>query len=109
MAATEREFQRQVVELATLCKWRVYHTYDSRRSNPGFPDLCLVRDGVVVFAELKAQHGRLTDDQQDWLAALAQVQYAIEREGANPRVQVHCWRPVDWPEIEMLLGRRSDG
>jgi hypothetical protein len=103
-ATTERDFQRQVVELATLCRWRVYHTYDSRRSNPGFPDLVLVRDGIVVFAELKNQAGRLTDDQREWLAALTRVATQLEDEGANPRVQVYCWRPADWPEIERLLG-----
>jgi hypothetical protein len=34
---TERTWQDQVVEAATLFGWAVYHTYDSRRSAPGFP------------------------------------------------------------------------
>ena len=38
---TEKAFQTAVVELAELCGWKVYHTYDSRRSAPGFPDLVL--------------------------------------------------------------------
>jgi hypothetical protein len=31
----------------------VYHTYDSRGSERGFPDIVAVRPPVVVFAELK--------------------------------------------------------
>ena len=37
---TEKGFQAAVVELARLRGWLVYHTYDSRRSAKGFPDLC---------------------------------------------------------------------
>lgn len=40
----ERDFQAAVMELARLLGWRVYHTWDSRKSEPGFPDLVLVRD-----------------------------------------------------------------
>lgn len=37
----------------------------------GFPDLILVRRGRVVACELKADRGQLTDQQHDWLRALA--------------------------------------
>ena len=46
---TEKQFMAQVVELAKLKGWLVYHTYDSRRSEPGFPDLCMVRKGTCLF------------------------------------------------------------
>ena len=47
---TEKEFQRLVVDYATLHGWMHYHTHDSRRSTPGFPDLVLVRERII-FAE----------------------------------------------------------
>ena len=39
----EADFQAQVVKLALLLGWKVYHTHDSRRSREGFPDLILIR------------------------------------------------------------------
>ena len=33
----EADFQATVIELAELQGWRVYHTHDSRRSQPGLP------------------------------------------------------------------------
>ena len=96
----ERDFQAAVVELARLAGWRCYHTFDSRRSEPGFPDLCLVRGGQIVFAELKTAHGRLSAAQREWLAAL----------GACPGVDAVLWRPEDWDEIEgVLIGGRAGG
>jgi hypothetical protein len=93
---SEKEFQGQVLHLARLCGWRVYHTFDSRRSAPGFPDLVLVRAPVVVFAELKAEEGSVRPEQRDWLAVL----------GGCERVEVALWRPSSWPEIEEALARR---
>jgi hypothetical protein len=40
---TEKQFMAQVIQLARLRKWLVYHTHDARRSVAGFPDLVLVR------------------------------------------------------------------
>ena len=57
---TEREFMEAVRHLARMTGWRCYHTHDSRRSEPGFPDLVLVRGGKALFVELKTAHGRLT-------------------------------------------------
>ena len=75
-----------ICELADLRGWMTYHTYDSRRSTPGFPDLVAVRGSRLVFAELKAAKGRLRSAQRWWLDQLAQV----------PGVQVHVWYPADW-------------
>lgn len=88
---TEKELQAAVIELAQLTGWRHYHTYDSRRSPEGFPDLVLVRRGRLVFAELKSELGRLTVHQKIWLEELADVErYSL----GNVRVRV--WRPRDW-------------
>lgn len=92
---TEKEFQQSIVELAKWNAWMIYHTFDSRRSTPGFPDLVLVRGAELVFAELKVGTGKVTQAQEAWLAALA---------AAGARVYV--WRPDDWPAIEQILTRR---
>ena len=92
-ALSERDFQRQVVLLAELMGWYVYHTYDSRRSNPGFPDLVLVRTPCVVFAELKREKGRVTPAQREWADELSRCS----------GVEYYLWRPSDWDEIEEAL------
>jgi hypothetical protein len=74
--------------------WFVYHTYDSRRSEPGFPDLTMVHSGVV-FAELKTDKGRLTADQEAWLERLRSA-------GA----EVYVWRPRDLDEVIGRISRR---
>lgn len=93
---TEAAFQRQVVQFARLCGWTVYHTFDSRRSDPGFPDLVMVRAGrPVVYAELKTVAGRVRPEQAKWLELLR----------LTPS-QVFLWRPTPecWAEIERVLG-----
>jgi hypothetical protein len=76
---TEKEWLSQVKELAQALGYkRAYHTFDSRRSSSGFPDLVLVRDRVI-FLELKTERGKLSDQQKEWLRAL-------ERAGAEAYV-----------------------
>ncbi|QWY84262.1 nuclease [Arthrobacter phage Zaheer] len=70
---TEAQFQQQVIELAKLNGYTlIYHTHDSRRSQPGFPDLVLVNENRrrALFRELKTSTGRLTEKQHDWLIGM---------------------------------------
>jgi len=66
---TERELQAAVIDLAKLLNWSYYHTYSSRRSVAGFPDLVLVKDRII-FVELKSETGRLTKEQEQWRDSL---------------------------------------
>ncbi len=93
MSVSEKHFQQQVVELAGYCGWLCYHTHDSRRSAPGFPDLVLVRAPVVLFAELKSESGRLRPAQKGWLEALGRCEVAAAR----------LWRPSDFNDIQATL------
>lgn len=109
---TEAHFQTQVVQLATLYGWRGYHTHDSRRSQPGFPDLVLVRGPELIFAELKTDTGRVRPEQAEWLAALRQVRDAVEDAVLDrvlrtevPSVDVYLWRPADFDELHGRLAR----
>ena len=90
---TEAEFQRAVVNLAKSYGWGLqYHTFDSRLSAKGFPDLVLCNGRRVVFAELKSARGKASEEQLAWLAALG-----------DAGEEAFLWRPGDWDEIEGVL------
>ncbi len=91
---SEKSFMAQVVALAKLRGFIVYHTFDSRRSVKGFPDCCFARrsDGRLIFAELKSDHGRLTPEQEMWLAVLRATE-----------AEIYVWRPCDWADVERIL------
>src|SRR5690349_1877599 len=89
---SEKAFQTMVLDLARLLGWRSYHTFDSRRSAPGFPDLVLVRRERLVFAELKRETGAASAAQREWLEALDRTP-----------AEAYLWRPADLPEITEVL------
>ena len=91
MTQSEKQFQQAVIDYALLHNWKIYHTYDSRKSVPGFPDLVLVRDRII-FAELKREGGKLTEAQTTWLDAIAKA-------GGDAFV----WMPSRWNVIEEVL------
>jgi hypothetical protein len=100
---SEAQLLQNVRDLAQLLGYLLYHTHDSRRSEPGFPDLALVhvRRRRALFVELKARTGRLRPMQEVWLNALAAV-----------GMEVAVWRPAQWFDgtIERALkGERLDG
>jgi hypothetical protein len=82
---TEKVLLANVRELAGYLGWLSYHTHDSRRSDPGFMDLILVRDATILAVELKAEKGRVTVAQQAWLDAMWRC-----------GIRTLVWRPTDW-------------
>ena len=93
----EDDFLAAIIELAQLTQWLVYHTYDSRRSQAGFPDLVLAKADKLIFAELKTAKGVVRPAQKTWLNILASM--AVDQS----KVQVYLWRPADWDAIETIL------
>jgi len=80
--ATEAQCQAAIIEAAQLGGWRVHAERPARQGDGwatpiqgdrGFPDLVLVRSGVMLAVELKRRPHKLTDGQPEWLAALDQV------------------------------------
>lgn len=73
---SEKTLQAVVVRLLKKHGYTLaYHTWDSRRSPSGFPDLiaCHEQPGRPLMAlELKTDTGQVTLPQQHWLDALAQ-------------------------------------
>jgi len=90
---SERDLQDGVVQLARSLGLLVFHDYDSRRSESGFPDLVIVGPRGVAFIELKRQSGKLTTEQKAWGAAL---QASMGRYDA--RHSYNVFRPHDWHE-----------
>lgn len=90
---SEKAFMQAVLRYARAQGWICYHTHDSRRSLPGFPDLVMVRNGICLFVECKVPGGALTLQQAHWLEALGTV-----RETA-----AYVWMPEDWEAIRMRL------
>lgn len=97
---TEKQWQQRVVDFARLKRWLVYHTFDSRHSAPGFPDLVLVRAPRIIFAELKTDRApaKLPPAQEKW------IQELVACRAASLHFDVFVWRPADWSAVRVLLG-----
>jgi hypothetical protein len=96
----EAQWQSVVIREAMLAKWAYYHPPDNipykgnKKQNivAGFPDLTLVRGDRLVFVELKAEKGRITEAQKVWLKRL-------EATG----VECYLWRPSDYDTMLKTL------
>lgn len=88
---TEADLQEQVRLICRQLGLYHYHTHDSRRSQPGWPDSVIInrRTGAMIFRELKSDRGTLSPAQTE-------VKYMLLAGGQDYDV----WRPAD------LLQRR---
>lgn len=97
---SEKELSQFVVDLARLLGWKVarWPTWRATGTDPGVPDLLLVRNGRLIFAELKTEKGKVSEAQEDWLNDLS-----VAAMGAD--VELYIWRPSSWlsGEIEKVL------
>jgi hypothetical protein len=96
---SEADWQKRITDYCDHLRLRWHHEVDSRRSKSGFPDLVIV-GRRVLFAELKRENdSKVTPEQADWL-----------RDLRDAGVEVHVWRPSDWPyvarRLRVLAGRR---
>lgn len=100
---TEAAFMEQVATMARLFGWKVFHVRPLRTKHgwrtavqydgAGFPDLLMLRGGRQIVAELKRDGGKPTAEQESWLKAFGRVM----------GIEVYCWKPENWDEIERLL------
>lgn len=95
----EYHFTQSIRKAAQQLGWLEYHTCHTpdkkylNKTSPGFPDLVLTKNGIVIFAELKMPKGKLTIAQKEWAKALR------KSEG----VKYYLWRPDDWDFILEIL------
>jgi hypothetical protein len=107
MSISEKLFQEQVIKIARMQQWLVFHPSPSsprpgvwRSDGNGFPDLVLVSTSMpsrgVIFCELKTAEGKLSAEQE---------KYA--RHIINAGHEYHLWRPRDIDAIAARLGRQA--
>ena len=98
----EREFATYVEHLLDLFGWTWKHDEPavrqsggwatSFRGDKGFPDYVAVRDGRLIFAEIKNERGRVSKHQDQWLDQLR-----------TTSAEVFLWRPENIQEIKEIL------
>lgn len=95
---SEADFQAQLIDAAKRLGYRAYHTHDSRRSEPGFPDLVLAspQRRRVVFAELKSDTEEPSEDQAWWIDVLTAAGQ-----------ETHVWHYRDWDAALAILAVRT--
>ena len=94
---SEKVWQAEVMDMAIRHGWIAYHCFDSRRSEPGFPDLVLAHPAHgIIFAELKTNRGKLTDDQEFWLGFLAAA-------ASVRKIATQVWRPGNMDSVVEIL------
>lgn len=104
-ALTEKQYQSQITDLATLYGWRWAHFSDSRKQvkpgvfvgdkdAAGFPDLFLIRPPEIVVIEVKKELGKTTEIQEEWLADFR-----------ASGVDAYVSRPSTFEEVQARLTR----
>ena len=84
---TERRLQQSFIADALSLRIRLcYHTWDSRHSAAGFPDLIMLHGGRGLAVELKSERGKIRDEQAEWLHAFALL----------PGMRSYTFRPHDY-------------
>lgn len=101
---TEAQWQRTVQDIAIASGWAFYHAPDNRpivskggrryvqNIRAGYPDLTLVRGTRLIYAELKRETGKTTEEQDVWLQRFALA-------GA----ETYVWRPSDLEDVKKTL------
>lgn len=64
MKVTEAEIQRQIRDYLRWTGWFVYKNHQSLGSHRGLADLTAIKDGKVVWIEVKAPGGRQSEHQR---------------------------------------------
>ena len=102
---SEAEFQKAVITLAKLHRWKVMHTQPAQirpgkwitpnTGDQGFPDLVMSHKyRGTIFVELKATKGVVSEAQWDWINTLE-----------DAGCEVHVWRPKDLEKISARLAQ----
>ena len=92
-AALERHHQAAIEQLLTLRRWKFVHQRSSIGTVAGWPDIFAVRGARAIAIEIKAERGRVSREQTEWIDALraAGVEAFVAR------------LPRDWARVEAVL------
>ena len=94
---TEKAFLANVTQVARDLGYWVYHNWTSIHSPRGLPDLLMIRDDRMLWAELKTdkKESKLSPHQED-------VMQMLRAAGQ----EVYLWRPAMMQELTEILARR---
>jgi hypothetical protein len=103
---TENDLLLQIIDLGHLYGWKIAHFRPAMKKDgtwvtpvsadgKGFPDLVMVKQSRLIFAELKSDTGKLSPEQQVWIDALT----------CSMRCEVYIWKPENFTEIQEILTR----
>src|SRR5688500_20234063 len=81
---TEKEFMRQVSDLARIFGWRVYHPWLSIHSERGWPDVAICKPPRLILAELKTERGKVSPHRSE--------ERRVGKECRGRLAQEHGWR-----------------
>jgi hypothetical protein len=92
---TEKQITEMIIDLAQRLGWTVVHFRPAMNRNGhwstpyqgdgvGFPDIVALRGRQKLVAELKVGRGRLTAEQEAWLAAFSLAD-----------IPAYVWKPED--------------
>jgi len=73
---SENELQAEVIRILKDAGFtKIYHTYNSQKSEPGYPDILAIRttDGLMLVLENKTETGKCTKAQLEWLEAFQSI------------------------------------
>jgi hypothetical protein len=108
----EAVFQAWVMDVARMTGWRCWHvpapmvnrggTWVGAKQAAGIADLIMLHDDPprLIFAEIKGDHGRLSERQREFLSAVKSVG------GVCDAVEAYVWTPGMEEAIEAVLKTR---
>jgi hypothetical protein len=115
----EADFQKWIVDVAQSFGWRVWHvptpmkpigrnTFVPDSRGRGLADLILLHDDPprLIFAEVKNETGKLSDEQSEFLRLSQAVAHSCVPYDPSPSgrvVAAYLWRPGVEDLIEMIL------
>ena len=70
MKVTETDIRRQIQDYLRIRGWFVFYILQGLGAYKGIPDLIAVKNGRVLFIELKTPRGRQSDHQKKFQADL---------------------------------------
>lgn len=99
---SEATFQKWITAFARENGWRIFHVNNStkrlmRGTSAGFPDLTMVYEDELIFMEVKAEGGKLSEAQEGWRTALEGL------DARNAGIQYHVVYPSDKSYVMGLL------
>jgi Holliday junction resolvase len=94
LKVTEKAFQQTVLKTLKVAGYHTYHTWNSMHSTKGFPDIIAInpKRKLIRAIEIKTDTGKLTEEQNEWLALFRLV--GVQAEVLRPSKFDEWWETI---------------